>query len=186
MKTAFVLLAAVGIVAAQDLTGIPACAQECIAAALPQVGCALNDAVCQCKDETKTKLTPLVAPCMTSKCTPAELQQALAASEKICAAVSASASAPPTTSAPATKTEATPSGTATVTDTDTDTETKTVKPSEPPKNTTATATTFEPGTTTTAKATTATSAVVTAGAAQLPIVAGAGLLAVLIGAVAGL
>jgi len=184
MKTAFVLLAAVGIVAAQDLTGIPACAQECIAAALPQVGCALNDAVCQCKDETKTKLAPLVTPCLTSKCTSAELQQALAASEKICAAVSASASAPPTTSAPATKTETTPSGTAT--DTDTDTETKTVKPSEPPKNTTATATTFEPGTTTTAKATTATSAVVTAGAAQLPIVAGAGLLAVLIGAVAGL
>jgi len=181
MKTAFVLLAAVGIVAAQDLTGVPPCAQECIAAALPQVGCALTDAVCQCKDETKTKLAPLVTPCMISKCTSAELQQALAASEKICAAVSASP--PPTTSAPATKTE--PSGTATVTDTDTDTETKTktAKPSEPAKNTTAT--TVEPATTTT-KATTATSAVVTAGAAQLPIVAGAGLLAVLIGAVAGL
>jgi len=177
MKTAVViLLAAAGFVAAQDLGTLPKCAQECIAAALPQVGCALTDAECQCKDETKAKLAPLVTPCLTSKCTTAELQQALAASEKLCAPFATTA-VTPTPSA----TESEPPAT----------ETEPPESSEPPETESVEPTgTGAVGTTsiftTPTKTAAATSAVVTAGAAQFPVVAGAGLLAVLIGAVAGL
>jgi len=172
MKTAVLILAAAGIVAAQtDLTGVPPCAQACIAKYLPQVGCALTDTVCQCKDETKAKLAPLVTPCLTSTCTPAELAQALAASEKICAA----ATAGPTSSAAST-TEASETTEASGTET----------PEAPTDTITNSNVTKTEATPTPTKTAAATSAVVTAGAAQIPAMAGAGLLALLAGAIAAL
>lgn len=56
----------------------------CIKESLPKVGCTIGDMACQCNDDKQAALTPIVAPCMLSSCTSAELSQALEAGVEQC------------------------------------------------------------------------------------------------------
>ncbi|KAK8059014.1 hypothetical protein PG994_009462 [Apiospora phragmitis] len=85
----------------EDFYGLPQCAIPCIKESLPKVGCTVGDMACQCNDDKQAALTPIVAPCMLSSCTSAELSQALEAGVEQCDAwASQPTNAPETTKAP--------------------------------------------------------------------------------------
>ncbi|KAH6697491.1 hypothetical protein F5X68DRAFT_186398 [Plectosphaerella plurivora] len=83
---------AVGLVAAQDFTGQPECAVNCLREFIPQIGCALDDTGCQCNSENQARLQPLITPCFLANCNATELSQAVTAASTACAAFLATAS----------------------------------------------------------------------------------------------
>jgi hypothetical protein len=118
MKASLVVLAAAGLVAAQDFSGQPDCALPCLKDAIPQVGCALDDPACACAADAQRKLVGIVGPCLLKACQPQEVVQAQQAAAKACAALSESGS--PATSASETSAASESSGsvpTTAVTDT---------------------------------------------------------------------
>ncbi|KAJ2903351.1 hypothetical protein MKZ38_010016 [Zalerion maritima] len=91
MRASFILAAA-GFAAAQvDLSGVPECAQTCIANGLQELGCA--DETCACDPDIQADLTTAISPCMLDACSAEELAQALSAAETMCANVSTTATA---------------------------------------------------------------------------------------------
>ncbi|KAK8072574.1 hypothetical protein PG996_005922 [Apiospora saccharicola] len=87
---AVLILASAALVAAQGyFVGEPDCAIPCLTDAISKVGCAAGDISCQCSPATQSALVPLVAPCLTSKCSSKELSQALQAGNDICSSFAA-------------------------------------------------------------------------------------------------
>ncbi|KAK8008492.1 CFEM domain-containing protein [Apiospora marii] len=102
---AVLILASAALAAAQGyFVGEPDCAIPCLTDAISKVGCAAGDISCQCSPATQSSLAPIVAPCLTSKCSSKELGQALQAGNDICSSFAAgkltfSASPMPSTAA---------------------------------------------------------------------------------------
>ncbi|KAM0356137.1 hypothetical protein ACHAPU_000532 [Fusarium lateritium] len=92
MKAAF-FFAAVGLVAAQDLTGLPTCAVKCLQEFIPQAGCDLDDTACQCEPSFQSKLLPIITPCLTKACEIADLVKAQSAAADSCKAFAKTAGA---------------------------------------------------------------------------------------------
>ncbi|OHE96638.1 hypothetical protein CORC01_08095 [Colletotrichum orchidophilum] len=100
MKFTLALVAAAGLVIAQDFSGQPKCALSCLAEAIPKVGCNLTDTACQCTKEKQEALAPIAAPCLLAACNSTDLTAAQNAAAKACADFAATAgSAQPTASA---------------------------------------------------------------------------------------
>ncbi|KAH7359212.1 hypothetical protein B0T11DRAFT_330913 [Plectosphaerella cucumerina] len=81
------LLTLAPLTAAQDFSGQPECAVNCLREFIPQAGCALGDAECLCRPSSQTALQPLIAPCLIANCGADELGQAINASDAACEAV---------------------------------------------------------------------------------------------------
>ncbi|KAK3365426.1 hypothetical protein B0H63DRAFT_516352 [Podospora didyma] len=64
MKSALPLVATVaGVVVAQDITGIPSCATNCISSAISAANCATTDLSCQCSSQAEV-IGAAPAPCL--------------------------------------------------------------------------------------------------------------------------
>lgn len=87
MKVTLFVLAAAGLVAAQDLTDQPQCAIPCIKAAIQATGC--EDIACLCDPKKQKKLIGILIPCMSKYCSDEDLVKAEKAAASACAAVSA-------------------------------------------------------------------------------------------------
>ncbi|KAF5018169.1 hypothetical protein F66182_9859 [Fusarium sp. NRRL 66182] len=83
MKAAFILAAA-GLVAAQDFSGQPRCALQCLQENIPEAGCDLDDTACQCSPDFQEKLLPIITPCLTQACEASDLVRAQSASRQAC------------------------------------------------------------------------------------------------------
>ncbi|KAF5656040.1 cell wall protein [Fusarium heterosporum] len=92
MKAAL-FFAAIGLVAAQDLSGIPTCALKCLQEYIPQAGCDLDDTACQCEPSFQSKLLPIITPCLTKACEISDLVKAQSAAAESCKAFAKTAGA---------------------------------------------------------------------------------------------
>ncbi|KAH6715782.1 hypothetical protein DL95DRAFT_389736 [Leptodontidium sp. 2 PMI_412] len=90
MKTAILLSAVLGLAAAQNLSGQPACASPCLSSAITAVGCALNDQGCQC-GTGKSSIQIAVATCLIAGCSPSDLALAQKVGNELCLAYSSTA-----------------------------------------------------------------------------------------------
>ncbi|KAH8774985.1 hypothetical protein F5882DRAFT_464674 [Hyaloscypha sp. PMI_1271] len=85
MKCSILALAAVvGLSAAQNLSGEPACATSCLLSAISAAGCAPTDMPCQCGLPSD-----VVGPCLIGACDATDLQQALTVGLALCSSYSA-------------------------------------------------------------------------------------------------
>lgn len=91
MKAAFFALAAAGLVAAQNLSGVPECAVKCITDGIKETNCDPTDSGCLCSAETQSKLAAAAGPCLQKACSSSDLLNALDAAGALCAAYSATA-----------------------------------------------------------------------------------------------
>ncbi|KAK4189771.1 hypothetical protein QBC35DRAFT_492370 [Podospora australis] len=89
MKFLVVLATAIGLVAAQNLDGLPACATDCIVKAVAAVGCQPTDIGCQCSADKQAAMTKEAAPCMLKACQPNDLIKAQSAGAAQCSSYSA-------------------------------------------------------------------------------------------------
>ncbi|TPX17081.1 uncharacterized protein E0L32_003199 [Thyridium curvatum] len=96
MKSALVLAVA-GIAAAQNLSGQPACATSCLSSAITAAGCQATDQACACGSK-QGQIGVLVAPCILSACSPADVAAAASVGSQLCVAFSATATASSTAS----------------------------------------------------------------------------------------
>lgn len=101
MKNALVISAIAAIATAQGIADLPSCSLQCLATAIPALGCQLTDFACSCKQADK--LTPNVTPCVQSSCTdPADQAKTIEVLSAICAAAGFPIEVPaPSTSAAA-------------------------------------------------------------------------------------
>ncbi|KAL6410450.1 hypothetical protein AUP68_06873 [Ilyonectria robusta] len=91
MKAAFFALAAAGLVAAQNLSGVPECAVKCITDGIKETNCDPTDSGCLCSAETQSKLAAAAGPCLQKACSSSDLLKALDAAGALCVAYSATA-----------------------------------------------------------------------------------------------
>lgn len=91
MKAAFFALAAAGLVAAQNLNGVPECAVKCITDGIKETNCDPTDSGCLCSAETQAKLAAAAGPCLRKACSSSDLLKALDAAGALCVAYSATA-----------------------------------------------------------------------------------------------
>lgn len=85
MRNALIFFAITAIAAAQGIADLPSCSLQCLATAIPALGCQLTDFECSCKQADK--LTPNVTPCVQSSCTDAADQvRTIEVLSAICAA----------------------------------------------------------------------------------------------------
>ncbi|KAK4465477.1 hypothetical protein QBC42DRAFT_248547 [Cladorrhinum samala] len=87
LPIAFLLL---GLTNAQNLSGQPDCATNCIISAVSAAGCAPQDTACQC-GPTKSIIGESAAPCLLASCTGTQLIQAESAGEAQCSSYFATA-----------------------------------------------------------------------------------------------
>jgi len=120
------------LVVAQDIPGVPECAQPCLATAIEGSDCGADDQTCQCSESGRAAIQEAASRCVLENCTSDEVQQALAAAEEACSNLQPTVTDDQTASdtGSATTTETVPSATTTEsttisTDTDTDTATDT-------------------------------------------------------------
>lgn len=113
MKNALIFSAITALVAAQGIADLPSCSLQCLASAIPALGCELTDFACSCKQADK--LTPNVTPCVQTSCTDsADQAKTIEVLSAICAAVNFPIEVPAPSSSAAAKptlaptTEATP------------------------------------------------------------------------------
>jgi len=102
-KIALIAALAAPLIAAQDLSGLPSCAETPAIAALGSTGCSITDIACICKDSAfLTSLEPAVA----AACSPADLATALQFAVDLCdsVGVTLTISTPAATSPAATST----------------------------------------------------------------------------------
>ncbi|KAH6671907.1 hypothetical protein B0J14DRAFT_594668 [Halenospora varia] len=107
MKTAFITLAIVSLVAAQNLVGQPPCAATCLKPAILK-NCAAEDVGCQC-GSGKAGIQADATTCLVGACSATDLASALAVGNALCSSYSATAGATKaatTSSAPAATTAA--------------------------------------------------------------------------------
>lgn len=81
---AILAAAAIGLVAAQDMAGQPACATDCIISAIAAVGCQPTDVGCQCSAEKAKALEVAAGPCLVGKCEFTDLIKAQSAGKEQC------------------------------------------------------------------------------------------------------
>ncbi|KAH8667588.1 hypothetical protein BGZ60DRAFT_409579 [Tricladium varicosporioides] len=91
MKTAFITLAVVSLVAAQNLVGQPPCAATCLKPAILK-NCAAEDVGCQC-GSGKAAIQADSTTCLVAACSGADLASALSVGNALCSSYSATAGA---------------------------------------------------------------------------------------------
>jgi hypothetical protein len=85
MKNGLIFSAITALAAAQGIAELPSCSLQCLATAIPALGCQLTDFECSCKQADK--LTPNVTPCVQTSCTdPADQAKTIEVLSTICAA----------------------------------------------------------------------------------------------------
>ncbi|MCJ1480594.1 hypothetical protein MMC06_000749 [Schaereria dolodes] len=91
MKFAAVAALAISTASAQDLSGLPACAETPAVSALGSSGCALTDIKCICED---TSFLDNLAPAVEAVCDASDLQKTLVFAQQLCASVGVTLTAP--------------------------------------------------------------------------------------------
>jgi len=84
MKFTIVALATVGLVTAQSISDIPACAQTCLLPALQKTGCDLTDFKCSCSNSAFVSGS---SACIQTACSAADVVKAAQATYLLCKSV---------------------------------------------------------------------------------------------------
>lgn len=85
MKNVLIISAITALAAAQGIADLPSCSLQCLATAIPTLGCELTDFACSCKQADK--LTPNITPCVQKSCTDtADQAKTIEVLSAICAA----------------------------------------------------------------------------------------------------